>query len=83
MRCSFEIRHIPGASNLGPDALSRYPGVKGADVHMLEGARPADVLWSDELKQGVVAAVRSGPRIISWSMVQEAGISDPKYVGVW
>ena len=78
MRWNFEIRHVAGVKNFGPDALSRYPG-GSSSVHELRGADPESVAWSEELETGVVAAVCSGVRVVTWKAVQNAGITDDEY----
>ena len=78
MRWNFEIRHVAGVKNFGPDALSRYPG-GSSSVNSLRGADPESMAWSDEFETGVIAAVGSGVRVVTWKSVQDAGITDDVY----
>ena len=59
MRWKFVIRHIEGATNFGPDALSRYPGRGETKEGALCG-----------LEEAVIAnASLRGVRLVSWDVV--------------
>lgn len=72
---------MAGVWNFGPDALSPYPG-GSSEVHILRGMDWEDSAWSEELESGVIAAVRSGVRVITWKVIQEAGITDSEYASL-
>ena len=72
--------HDRPLKNLGPDALSRYPGESG-EVRALATV-PTEVQdWSDKFEAGVVAATvgRTGVRVVSWALVRRTGMSEPEY----
>ena len=86
MRWSFTVEHMPGAQNLGPDALSRYPvgpGTAGSGYDML-----GDIMEdgyqarSDDREAGVITSVigRPGVKFVTWSNVREVGMSNPDYM---
>ena len=67
MRWNFHIEHIAGASNFGPDALSRYPGSKVVTGGLGAMLSDEDVSWSADLESEVVAKVcaTKGVKVIS------------------
>ena len=71
---------MAGASNFGPDALSRFPvGVRLGAVGQV-GVK--DQKWSDSLEAGVVASVigRSDVKVVSWQKVRKQGMQDQVYL---
>ena len=77
LRWTFKIEHIAGAKNFGPDALSRSPGPL-VPVGSLGSVSQEIMSWSLDL-EGHVRAIAESRRVllVSWSLVQQAGISDP------
>ena len=71
-RWRFVIRHIAGATNFGPDALSRYPGRTESGGGVLGGLEDAVI---------VNASLR-GVRLVLWEAVRAAGVSDQEYAAL-
>ena len=78
LRWNFEIKHMAGKKNFGPDMFSRYPrtGVL-CDVCGFRISE-ADRSWSNEIEEGMVTAVQSG----KWVKVRTVGMTDREYVGL-
>ena len=76
LRWTFRIEHVAGASNYGPDALSRFPGPT-ASLGSLGTVNLAAVEWSNNL-EGQVRAIAASRRtlVISWKLIRDAGASD-------
>ena len=83
MHWNFEIRHVQGKKNFGPDAFSRFPA-SGVESVTNCGVSDEDRLWSEELEAGVVAAVQfsKGVKVVSWELIRSTGISDREYVSL-
>ena len=64
MLYKFEIVHVTGAKNKGPDAVSRYPVPN--DSHGLEGLEEDDILLAEGQNTLYVAS-----NIVTWDMVRE------------
>ena len=81
LRWTFTVQHIAGAVNLGPDALSRFPYNKNHGVTGALGPHDdAEQAWSQALEGQVLAtAAARSSKVVSWSTIQTAGISDPQH----
>ena len=82
IKWKFEIRHIAGAKNHGPDALSRSSSTpqSKALVGNINFVDQQTEDWSNDL-EGQVRAAASSRRIMikSWETVRQAGLSDQNY----
>ena len=82
LRWTFRIQHIAGAKNFGPDALSRSPGPLGP-VGSLASIDNDNLDWSKDLEGQVRATAEfRKPIIVSWSILQQAGMSDKTHVSL-
>ena len=89
------IRHIAGATNFGPDALSRYPGCVGTDgsggprdLRNVGDGLPPPV---PDVKGGALCGFEEavianasvwGMKLVTWEAVRTAGVSDPEYAAL-
>ena len=72
MPFTFKITHVPGRSNQGPDATSRYPSLPPTHFTL-----PCDDLADDaHISSAACATLCSISDVVTWSMMQEATSSD-------
>ena len=67
---NFEIKHVPGTKNKGPDALSRYPPT----VEETESENMADDIG---MKTEAISTLFVASNIITWNMVKTETAEDP------
>ena len=82
LRWRFRIEHVAGASNHGPDTLSRSPG-PSVEPGGLGLVTDEDEQWSREVEGQVLASAASRRElVITWETVRAAGIADKVYAGL-
>lgn len=84
MRWNFDIKHVQGKMNFGPDAFFRFLA-SGVESVTNCGVSVKDRLWSEELEAGVAAAVQfgKGVKVVSWELIRSTGMSDREYVSLF
>ena len=72
MRWTFSIEHVAGATNYGPDALSRFPG-PAAKPGTLGAIKHDAHEWSAGIEGQVLATAASRhPLVVSWDILHVA-----------
>ena len=84
----FTLMHVPGLSNKGPDAASRYPTLQGEHLQLpCEQIDPAmshayltddieDIAGDTNTSSAACATLHSVSDVVTWDMVREATSSD-------
>ena len=75
LRWNFDIIHVAGAKNFGPDAFSRYPGL--VEEGQVGGVSQEVQDWSDTLEATVESS--RGVRVVTMDVVRSTGMADSKY----
>ena len=82
LKWTFEIKHIAGAKNHGPDALSHSPATSNAKALLgsINFVDQQSQNWSDSL-EGEIRAAAASRRIMfaSWDTVRQTGLTDQSY----